>query len=144
MSQLSEVVKTKTIRTPLMMAEAYGPTSCSSGFVPKSTLLPKPEGQYGLLPKLSRHAWQKHRFRSKTAAATTLVPLMHVFPAYRSNRCFSGSSEPRFLLFSGCHHIVMDGGAGGFYLCASTQGKDCRHNIGDEGSTRKKSCYGFC
>jgi hypothetical protein len=144
MSQLSEVVKTKTIKTPLMTSEAYGPTSFSSCLVPKSTLLPKPEVQYVLLRKLSRHAWQKHRYRSKTAAATTLVRLMHVFPAYGSNRCFSGSSEPRFLLFSGCHHIVMDGGSGGFYLCAITQGKDCRHDIGDEGSTRKKSCYGFC
>ena len=54
--QLLEVVlvKTKTIKTPLLMSEAFGPTSCFSGFIPESTLSHKPEVQYGLVPRL-RH-----------------------------------------------------------------------------------------
>jgi hypothetical protein len=55
--QLSEVdiMKTKTIKTPLMMAVAFGPTSCPSGLVSKSKLLHSPEVQSGFVPKLSLH-----------------------------------------------------------------------------------------
>ena len=43
--QLSEVdmMRTKTIKTPLMTAVAFGPPSCPSGLVPKSKLLHSPE-----------------------------------------------------------------------------------------------------
>ena len=34
------------------MAEAYGPTSCPSGYVLKSKLLHYPESQYGFILKL--------------------------------------------------------------------------------------------
>ena len=37
------------------MSEAFGPSSCPSGFVLKSTLLHKPQAQYGLVPKLRHH-----------------------------------------------------------------------------------------
>ena len=37
------------------MAEAYGLTSCPSGFVLKSELSHKPEAQYSFVPKLSHH-----------------------------------------------------------------------------------------
>ena len=36
------MMMTKTIKTPLMTAVAFGPTFCSSGFVPKSELLHSP------------------------------------------------------------------------------------------------------
>ena len=37
------------------MAMAFGPTSCSSGLVPKSKLLHSPEAQSGFVPKRSLH-----------------------------------------------------------------------------------------
>ena len=37
------------------MAVAFGPMSCSSDLVPKSTLLHNPEAQYGFVPKHSLH-----------------------------------------------------------------------------------------
>ena len=49
------MIKTKTIKTPLMMAVAFRPTFCSSCLVPKSTLLHNPEAQYGFVPKHSLH-----------------------------------------------------------------------------------------
>ena len=49
------MIKAKTVKTPLMMAVAFGPMSCSSDLVPKSTLLHNPEAQYGFVPKHSLH-----------------------------------------------------------------------------------------
>ena len=40
------------------MSETYGPSSCPSGFVLKSTLLHKPQAQYGFMLKLSHHSWK--------------------------------------------------------------------------------------
>ena len=47
------------------MAEAYGPTSCSSGYVLKSKLLHYPESQYGFILKLCHQS-------AKTIALTRL------------------------------------------------------------------------
>ena len=65
--QLSEVdmIKTKTIKTPLKMAVAFWPTSCSSGLVPKSTLLHNPEVQYGFVPKHSLHGGKNPALRAE-------------------------------------------------------------------------------
>ena len=46
---------TKTIKTPLMMAEDYVLTSCTSVLVPESKLSHRPKVQYGFVPKLSHH-----------------------------------------------------------------------------------------
>ena len=37
------------------MSVAFGPTSCSSGLVPKSKLLHSPDAQYGFVSKHSLH-----------------------------------------------------------------------------------------
>ncbi|MBR4240095.1 MAG: hypothetical protein IKO85_00585 [Bacteroidaceae bacterium] len=42
----------KTVKTPLMMALAFGQSSSSSGLTPKSKLLRNPEAQYGFVPTL--------------------------------------------------------------------------------------------
>ena len=47
------------------MAVAFGPTSCSSGLVPKSKLLHSPEAQYGFVPKLSPHGGKNLALRAK-------------------------------------------------------------------------------
>ena len=55
------------------MAEAYGPTSCSSGYVLKSELLHYPESQYGFILKLCHQS-------AKTIALAglkTMVSLSH-------------------------------------------------------------------
>jgi hypothetical protein len=56
---------TKTIKTPLMKAVAFGPTSCSSGLVPKSKLLHRPETQYGFVPKHSLHGGKNIALRAE-------------------------------------------------------------------------------
>ena len=59
------MMKTKTIKTPLMMAVAFGPTFCSSGLVPKSKLLHNPEAQYGFVPKHSLHGGKNIALRAE-------------------------------------------------------------------------------
>ena len=54
-------MKTKTIKNPLMTAEACGPTSRPSAPAPESKLSRRPEAQYGLVPRLSHHEWKNHR-----------------------------------------------------------------------------------
>ena len=74
-----------------MIAKAFGPTFCSSSFVPKSTLLHKPEAQYGLVPKLSHHERQKQSpfgLKNQECSLRTKTIL-----------CFSDSPESLFLLF---------------------------------------------
>ena len=58
-------MKTKTTKTPLMMAVAFGPTSCSSGLVPKSKFLHRPETQYGFVPKHSLHGGKNPALRAE-------------------------------------------------------------------------------
>ena len=59
------MMKTKTIKTPLMMSVAFGPTSCSSGLVPKSELLHSPEAQYGFVPQNSHHGGKNPALRAE-------------------------------------------------------------------------------
>ena len=48
-----------------MMAVAFGPTSCSSGLVPKSKLLHSPEAHDGFVPKHSRHGGKNPALRAQ-------------------------------------------------------------------------------
>jgi hypothetical protein len=59
------MMKTKTEKTPLMMAAAFGPASCSSGLVLKSELLHSPEAQSGFVPKHSLHGGKNLALRAK-------------------------------------------------------------------------------
>ena len=56
---------TKTSKTPLMMSVAFGPTSCSSGLVPKSKLLQRPESHDGFVPKHCHHGGKNHALQAK-------------------------------------------------------------------------------
>ena len=47
------------------MSVAFGPTSCSSGLVPKSELLHSPESQYGFVPKNSLHGGKDPALRAE-------------------------------------------------------------------------------
>ena len=58
------------------MAEAYGPTSCPSGYVLKSKLLHYPESQYGFILKLCHQS-------AKTIALTRLKTKVRFFPRLR-------------------------------------------------------------
>jgi len=48
-----------------MTAVAFGPTSCSSGLVPKSKLLHSPADQYGFVPKHSLHGGKNLALRAE-------------------------------------------------------------------------------
>ena len=54
-------MKTKTRKTPLMVAEACGLTCCPFGLVLKSELLHSPKDHHSLVPKLSLHGGTKPR-----------------------------------------------------------------------------------
>lgn len=56
-----------------MMAEGYGPSSCSSVFVPKSKLLHNPKVQYGLVPKLSHHGGKNSENREQSRACNIYI-----------------------------------------------------------------------
>ena len=60
MINLSEVdmMKTKTIKTPLMMAEAYNLSACPSSLALESKLSRNLESHTGLVPRLSHHEWK--------------------------------------------------------------------------------------
>ena len=47
------------------MSLAFGPTSCSSGLVPKSELLHSPAAQYGFVPKHSHHGGKNPALRAE-------------------------------------------------------------------------------
>ena len=66
MIHLSEVdmMKTKTIKTPLMMAEAYSLSVCPSSLALESKLSRNLESHTGLVPRLSHHEWQKPKKQS--------------------------------------------------------------------------------
>ena len=116
------------------MSEALGLTSCSSGFVPESTLSHKPEAQYGLVPRRRHQGGENIK---KPMLANQL------FKHFSKEGFSAERSGAVFLLFSGCNPIGVDVVNGGFYLCACTQGKAYRHNIRDEVLTWKKCFYGF-
>ena len=48
-----------------MKAVTSGPTSCSSGLVPKSELLHSPEAQYGFVSKHSPHGGKNTALRAE-------------------------------------------------------------------------------
>ena len=48
-----------------MTAVAFGPTSCSSGLVPKNKFLHSPEVQSGFVPKHSLHGGKNLALRAK-------------------------------------------------------------------------------
>ena len=58
-------MKTKTIKTPLMKAVAFGPTSWAFGLVSKSELLHSPEAQDGFVPKHSLHGGKNTALRAE-------------------------------------------------------------------------------
>ena len=66
-------MKTKTIKTPLMMAVAFGPTSWAFGLVPKSELLHRPEAQYGFVPKHSSHGGKNIALRAEKLHKIELI-----------------------------------------------------------------------
>ena len=67
------MIKTKTRKTPLLMAEAFGLMCCPSTLVPESTLSHIVEAHPGLVPKPCHH-------RGKTTLATlTKKPFFSVY-----------------------------------------------------------------
>jgi hypothetical protein len=49
------MIKTKTIKTPLMMSVVFDLTSCTFGLASESKLSRRLKVQYGFVPKLSHH-----------------------------------------------------------------------------------------
>ena len=83
------MMKKKTTKTPLMMAVAFGPTSCPSGLAPKSKLLLRPETQYGFVPKHSLHGGKNIALRAEKpySAMRSFFSEAGVLPLKRLNPC---------------------------------------------------------
>ena len=78
-------MKTKTIKTPLMMAVAFGPTSCPSGFVLKSELLHNPEVQYGVVPQTSHHGGKNIALRAKKQISQQITRIPRILLSFWSS-----------------------------------------------------------
>ncbi len=57
------------------MAEGYSPSSCLSGFMPKSKLLHNPEIQYGFILKLSHHGGKNSENREQSRACLSYAEM---------------------------------------------------------------------
>ena len=90
-----------------MMALAFGPTSCSSGLVPKSELLHSPAAQYGFVPKHSHHGGKypalraEKPFSARLRLSEIITMLASVMPSgsrFERSSMRSFFSEAVFLL----------------------------------------------
>ena len=59
-----------------MTAVAFGPSSCPSGFTPKSKLLRNPEAQYGFVPKHSHHGGKNTALRAEKTFPYNAQPFL--------------------------------------------------------------------
>ena len=96
-----------------MMAVACGPTSCSSGLVPKSELLHSPEAQYGFVPKHSHHGGKNIALRAKKPH----IAMRSFFSEAQRNGVFS--SENVLHCGAMCGDVVAGAGA-----CSQAQSHD--------------------
>ena len=62
------------------MAEAYGPTYCTSALVPESKLSHRSESQYGFVPKLSHHGGKTEKTIYSSKRVLVLLSVFSVFP----------------------------------------------------------------
>ena len=110
------------------MAVAFGPTSCSSGLVPKSKLLHRPETQYGFVPKHSLHGGKNIALR----AEKPYLALCTFFSGAQRNGVFA--SEDVLRCGAMCGDVVAGAGA-----CSQAQS----HDSGTEARRAKTSEEGF-
>ena len=110
------------------MAVAFGPTSCSSGLVPKSELLHSPEAQYGFVPKHSHHGGKNIALRAKKPT----VAMRSCFSEAQRNGVFS--SENVLHCGAMCGDVVAGAGA-----CSQAQS----HGSSTEARRAKTSKEGF-
>jgi hypothetical protein len=71
--------ETKTGKTPLVMAELFELSFCTSGLAPKSKLLRSPKVQYGFILKRSHHSGKNTvslRFTEKAAHSNQNINLL--------------------------------------------------------------------
>ena len=96
-----------------MMAVAFGPTSCSSGLVPKSELLHSPEAQYGFVPKHSPHGGKNIALRAEKPH----IAMRSFFSEAQRNGVFA--SDDVLLCEAMCADVVAGAGA-----CSQAQSHD--------------------
>ena len=143
------MIKTKTKKTPLMKSVAFGPMSCSPGFVPKSTLLHNPEAQYGFVPKHSLHGGKNTALRAEKQLTSPDLPEgeegLRATDVDRIKVCISFKK----MFFSEASVFASDDvlrcGAmcGDFVACAGVCSQAQSHEIGTETRRVKTSAEGF-
>ena len=110
------------------MAVAFWPTSCSSGLVPKSTLLHNPEVQYGFVPKHSLHGGKNIALR----AEKPIIAMRSLFSEAQRNGVFASDDVLRCGAM--CGDVMVCAGA-----CSQAQS----HDSGTEARRAKTSAEGF-
>ena len=112
-----------------MMSLAFGPTSCSSGLVPKSTLLHNPEVQYSFVPKHSLHGGKNIALR----AEKPFLAQCAAFLVKRSVTVFL----PLKMSYVAKQRVVMS------WLCVGACSQAQSHDSGTEARRAKTSSEGF-
>ena len=123
------MLKTKTIKTPLLMAVAFGPTYSSSVLVFKSKLLHSPEAQSGFVPKHSRHGCKNIALRAQKPILAMRSPF---FSVAQRNGVFASDDVLRCGAM--CGGVVVGAGA-----CSQAPS----HDSGTEARRAKTSEEGF-
>ena len=77
-------MKTKTEKTPLMMAEAYSLSCWSSVLVPEHKCSHGTQAHPSLVPRLRHHEWKNHR----PSDSKTDISHAQLFFSEQSERCF--------------------------------------------------------
>jgi len=111
------------------MAVAFGPTSCSSVFVPKSKLLHKTEAQSGFVPQNSLYGGKNIALR---AEKPYLALCSHFFSGAQRSGVFASEDVLRCVAM--CDDVVACAGA-----CSQAQSNE----IGTEARRAKTSAEGF-
>ena len=133
------------------MSEACGPSSCSSGFVPKSELLHKPQVQYGLVSKLRHHGGKNSRptgSKTRNVLLAQETAILHspitkyrspivVFQRNGVERCFCFLK----VLMSKGHVLLL---AGRWWKLASNQIHDKRRTKAQSAKLSKRVFMVFC
>ena len=102
------------------MAVAFGPTSCSSGLVPKSKLLHSPEAHDGFVPKHSRHGGKNPALR----AEKTISAMRSFFSGAQRNGVFASKDVLRCEAM--CGDVMAGAGA-----CSQAQAMTAAQKLGE-------------
>ena len=129
-------MKTKTIKTPLGMAEAFGLSCCASDLVPESKLSHRSEAHHGFILKLSHPSGKNHRFAKKPSLSDSKTKNVQPEQYGRNNiPCFLVSVASGVFASVGVFSCEATGGD--VVACAGACSQAQSHDIGTQARRAK-------